>query len=436
MGLLHSFLELVQPLSPLMTAPTFANFTVLLAAWLFAPRRTLTRCWLVAPRSRRKSYCCFHRFFAHAQWSVEELGLAIFERLLPCLDKGTIFLALDDTLARKRGLKIYGAGMHHDPLASSRKTAIPSWGHSWVVLGVLVRWPFAPQRWWCLPILLSLYRSRQTVEREGGAHQSRPQLAVGLLRRLCERFPQRRFHVLADSTYGGHSVLAHLPDNCDLTSRLLLNARLYAPAPSPSRRQNGRPRKRGALLPTPHVLLQQRATQETLTLYGRHDRVRFVTQQGCVHAVPQRLLRIVAVQALRGGRGKQAFYSTCVEASAQEILEWYARRWAIEQTFQDSKMHLGFEQPQNWTPRAVQRTAPVAMLLYSLVVLWFARHGAGTWRAPQLPWYRSKRHPSFADMLNELRRQSVNQEVLKSAPQSRPHKNRLTKLLPALGITP
>jgi hypothetical protein len=436
MGLLHSFAELVQPLSPVMTAPTFSNFTVLLAAWLFAQRRTLTQCWLVAPRARRKSFCSFHRFFAHARWSLEELGLSVFELLLPCLGNETIFLALDDTLARKRGTKMYGVGMHHDPLASSRQKAITSWGHSWVVLGVLVRWPFAPHRWWCLPILFALYRSRQTVEREGGVHRSRPQLAVQLLEILCDRFPQRRFHVLADSTYGGHSVLAHLPVNCDLTSRLLLNARLYESAPPRPKGRNGRPRTRGALLPTPAAMLQQRAKRQTLTLYGRHDKVRFVTQVGCVHAVPQRRLRIVAVEALRGGRGAQAFYSTVEDSTAEQILEWYARRWAIEQTFQESKTHLGFEQPQNWTKRAVQRTAPVAMLLYSLVVLWFARNASPTWRAPRLPWYRSKRHPSFADMLSEIRRQSVQQEVLKSAATTRPLKNPLKKLLPALGITP
>ena len=51
-------------------------------------------------------------------------------------------LGLDDTLARKRGLKMFGTGMHHDPLLSSRGKAITNWGHSWVVLGVIVELPF------------------------------------------------------------------------------------------------------------------------------------------------------------------------------------------------------------------------------------------------------------------------------------------------------
>ena len=53
---------------------------------------------------------------------------------------------------------------------------------------------------------------------------------------------------------------------------------------------------------------------------------------------------------------------------------------AIEVAFHDSKQSLGFEEPQSWTRRAVERTAPVAMLLYSLIVLWFVREGHHNYR--------------------------------------------------------
>src|SRR5512142_1758455 len=45
---------------------------------------------------------------------------------------------VDDTLCRKRGLTIYGTGMHHDPLISSRKRVHVSWGHDWVIRALLV----------------------------------------------------------------------------------------------------------------------------------------------------------------------------------------------------------------------------------------------------------------------------------------------------------
>jgi len=157
-------------------------------------------------------------------------------------------------------------------------------------------------------------------------------------------------------------------------------------------------------------MLAARATRLILNLYGRRDKVRVAEAQGCVHAACQRLLKIVAVEPLTGGRKKQAFYSTCADATALQVLAWYALRWSIEVTFRDSKMHLGFEEPQGWTRKAVERTAPVAMVLYSLIVLWFVQEGHRHHRPAQRPWYTTKSHPTFTDMLATLRRESLREQ--------------------------
>jgi hypothetical protein len=68
-----------------------------------------------------------------------------------------------------------------------------------------------------------------------------------------------------------------------------------------------------------------------------------------MYAAPKRSLRIVATEAIRGGRGQEAFYSTCADASAEQVLTWYSMRWAVEVTNHDSKQHLGFEEPQGWS---------------------------------------------------------------------------------------
>src|SRR4051812_48093690 len=62
--------------------------------------------------------------------------------------------------------------------------------------------------------------------------------------------------------------------------------------------------------------------------------------------MPERPLRVVAVEALAGGR--EVFYPTCVGASPEQVLTWYALRWSVEVTFRDCKRHLGFEEPQGW----------------------------------------------------------------------------------------
>ncbi len=102
-------------------------------------------------------------------------------------------------------------------------------------------------------------------------------------------------------------------------------------------------------------MLAQRARRIELDLYGRTDHVRLTDTEARVYTAPDRPLRIVAVEPLIGGRPSQAFYSTCFDADAQQVLIWYAMRWSIEVTFHDAKQHLGFEQPQGWS-RQVSRT--------------------------------------------------------------------------------
>jgi hypothetical protein len=323
---------------------------------------------------------------------------------------------------------MFGTGMHHDPLLSSRGKAITNWGHSWVVLGVIVELPFRPGHYYCLPLLFRLYLNQKSAAKHRRIYRTRPELAVEMLAVLCNWRKSKRFHAVADSAYGGQSVLNHLPANCDLTSRLLLDARLYDAPPPRQPGVNGRPRKRGDLRPTPAAMLQDRCRRISLNIYGRAERARLADCEARVHKAPERPLRVVAIEPLTGGRKPQAFYSTCHESTAEQVIACYASRWSVEVANHDSKQHLGFEQPQGWSRRSVERTAPLAMLLYGLIVLWFAEEGHRAWRPLDCPWYVSKAEPSFADMLATLRRLSVRRQVLALAVRG-PGSRKLKQLL-------
>jgi hypothetical protein len=414
MELVPGFMLIVQGLSATMTTPTFESFTTVLAGWIFAGRRTVTRMILAAGPLADKHYSSYHRLFSTARWSLDSVGLALFDVVTPFLGE-LVMLGLDNTLARKRGMKMFGTAMHHDPILSSRKKAVMNWGHSWVVLGVIVELPFRPKHYFFLPILFRLYLTEARATTHRRAYRTRPELGREMLHVLCNHAKTRRFHVMADSTYGGQSVLCHLPGNCDLTSRLLKDARLYDAPPERKPGTQGRPRKRGQRLSTPAMMLAGRCRRITLNIYGRQERARVADTCARVYAAPERPLRVVAVESLCGGRGQQVFYSTCQHASAEQVITWYAMRWSVEVTNHDSKQYLGFEEPQGWSRPAAERTAPVAMLLYSLIVLWFAREGHRRWQPFNCPWYTSKTDPSFADMLTTLRRRSVEQHVLSLA---------------------
>ena len=106
----------------------------------------------------------------------------------------------------------------------------------------------------------------------------------------------------------------------------------------------------------------------------------------------------------------------------------FARR-AIEVAIHEAKRHLGFEEPQGWTRRAVERTAPTAMLLYGLVAVWFLREGHQAVSFPRRLWYRQKRDPSFADMLTTLRRQCLRATFLQTPMWDRESKKIILSLV-------
>jgi hypothetical protein len=109
MELVPGFILLVQGLSSTMTAPTFASLTTVLAGWVFAGRRTVTRMILAAGSMADKHYSSYHRLFSAARWSLDAVGLAVFALVEPWLGD-VVMLRLDDTLCRKRGLKMFGKG--------------------------------------------------------------------------------------------------------------------------------------------------------------------------------------------------------------------------------------------------------------------------------------------------------------------------------------
>jgi hypothetical protein len=349
---------------------------------------------------------------------------------------GVIELSVDDSLARKRGLTVYGTGMHHDPLISSRAKALTSWGHDWVVVCLVIRCPWwAPTKVFSLPFCFRLYRNRQGLtkgkkrtpkqdakqkrrqkrkqRRKGPAapHRTRPELAVELLQLIASWLPERRFVVTGDSAYGGCSVLQKLPENMDLISHVHPKGALYAPAPKPQpgEKRRGRGRKKGERLPGMQAWAADRTKWRRLKFdeYGFHATVKVKVIKALYYkAGKDRLLTIVLVRDVLGKRPDQMFYCTRLNWDARQILSCYARRWSIEVTFHDCKQLLGFQDPANRKEKAVRRTAPMAMVIYSLIVVWFDREGHRDVQFPERPWYRKKEEPSFADMLTTLRRLS------------------------------
>jgi hypothetical protein len=422
-----TFRSLLLRFRPVFTAPTFATFLHIATGWCLSHRhRYVTEMIQSAGAVHRGHHSRYHRLFANAAWSIDDLyeSLAL-EVVATFCAEGTIELGVDDTLCRKRGLTIFGTGMHHDPLISSRKRVHVSWGHDWVILSLLVTNPsWSPTKVWAVPVGVRLYKNRQglTKGKKGQAkakdpkkrppdpnHRTRPELAVELIRRFASLFPRRKMIVSGDSAYGGKSVLQHLPEDVDLISRVASNAALYQPAPPRRPDQKGPSRKKGDRLPKMAEWAADTTPWEELEFdrYGLHATLQVKTIRALYYkAGKDRLLTIVLVRDLVGGRPDQMFYSTRTDWDARAILSHYASRWSVEVMHSNAKQMLGLEDPSNRTPLAVQRTAPVGLVLYGLTLIWFHRDGHHSVSFPERPWYPGKEEPSYADILTAVRRES------------------------------
>ena len=146
------------------------------------------------------------------------------------------------------------------------------------------------------------------------------------------------------------------------------------------------------------------------------------------NAGKDRLLRFVLAQDTVGERPTRIFYSTDVNLSPREILSQFSARWAIEVTHFDCKQHLGLEDPANRVPLAVERTAPMAMFLYSLTIVWYATEGHQDFQIPHRPWYWWKAEPSFADLLTTLRRKSWEDQLSQVSLNRRERDNKIATL--------
>ena len=161
-----SFTALLSEFRCVFTTPTYQIFVCLMTGWVLSHRRRfVTELIWSSGCTRRGHHSRYHRFFSQAAWLLDCLCQVLAKMLVQTFaPTGFIELAVDDTLCRKRGLTVYGTGMHHDPLISSRAKPLTSWGHDWVVVTLIVRHPWwAPTKAWSLGIAFRLYRNRQGV---------------------------------------------------------------------------------------------------------------------------------------------------------------------------------------------------------------------------------------------------------------------------------
>jgi len=399
--------------APAFSPPTFARAQLLaVAAILTTGRRTVSNLLRTLAHLQQGASSNYHRVLSRAHWS----GLQLARLLLAFLIRrffptGTILLVGDDTVCEHPGEKVYGKARHRDAVRSSHSYTAWRWGHKWVVLAVLVRFPFS-SRPWALPVLTALYRSPQDNKKRGRTHKTPAQLMQLLLRIVLRWFPDRQFRFAGDAGFASHET-AHFAQKrhrqLALVSKFHPKANLYEAAPVVlGKKPNGRPRQKGAKMPSPAEVVASGAARTRLNVawYGGGRReVEVVSEVGWWYKAGVGLVAVrwVYVHDKSGTHRDDYLYSTDVSLTAQDIIETYTQRWNIETTFEEARAYLGVETTRGHCQKTVQRAEPMLLGMYSVVALLYEQLPAGAQGQGSVEW-EGKTTVTFSDAISAVRR--------------------------------
>jgi hypothetical protein len=419
-----------------------------------------------------------YRLFSRSSWNPHHLFDPIFDHLPELLPAAPapVIAALDDTLCKKVGRHIPGATFARDPLSPPFYVNLCR-GLRFVQASVLVRAKkfVGPAR--ALPVRFEPappavkpkpsagtskhrrhnQRQQKKIAKRSRKHQRRAAAAkrksattltpeeqeyrmqkklraltqVGVrvlqsLRQALDARPdtrQRQLLVSGDGSYTNRSVLRQLPERTTFIGRIRKDAKLFhALPPAPTVRSGGRPRRYGAVAPTPEQVLQDDSVPV------RHIRcfaagemrdlpVKVVRRIYWRNAGPDLPLLLVVVKPLgyRLRKGSKLLYRqpaflicTDPELDLQILVQAYVDRWQIECNHRDEKSLIGVAQGQVWSPKAVTRLPQFQVAIYSLLLLASILAYGFQRTAAYLPlplWRRRSLRPSILDLLNLLRDQ-------------------------------
>ena len=215
--------------------------------------------------------------------------------------------------------------------------------------------------------------------------------------------------MVGDNTYAALDFLAALhPLNVTFIARLRLDAALYEPAPPYTKR--GRSRKKGQRLPTLAAILADPTTvwqRQWVKWYDGVQREMEIVSRTAVwfHTgktpVP---IRWVLIRDPQGKYDPVGLLCTDPAQEALNLVHWFVLRWRLEVTFEEARRHLGMETQRQWSDKAIARTTPLLLGLFSWITL--VAHALYSFPSSASPrqaaWY-TKSLPTFSDALALVR---------------------------------
>jgi len=339
----NEFSKQISAFAPVfLTKKVFEHAKVLLlGALLSIGRRTVCSCLRSVGLEDEKRFHKYHWLLNLAEWSPRRAAGILLRMLVNSLcPDGPLTFAIDETIERRWGRLIEARGIYRDGVRSSKSHFTKASGLRWVSLMLLTPISWA-ERVWALPFLTVLAPSKRYYQERHRKHRPVLEWARLMILQLRRWLPNRQLIITIPCWYG-------------------------------------------------------RSNRQLLIRSG--------TAVWYSSSLPPVPLRWVLLKDPLGQLDATALCCTDEQLAPQEIINAFIRRWTVEVTFQEARAHLGLETQRQWSAKAIERTTPALLGLFSLITLRANQlQQRGMLHPRTTAWYR-KLKPTFSDAIAAVRR--------------------------------
>ena len=323
----------------------------------------------------------FYTFMASNKIPWDKLWPALWRLIPNPLSDGRLLIALDDFINPKTGRKIFGCSRIFDHAAKNNQSKYP-WAQNVVVIGIL---KLIKGRWACLPLAQRFYLPKKAINAKSDnmkvagkvvSFQTKLQQAVEMVILVAQHFSGVDIVVTCDSWFGNNGLFKPLRDKLGelvhLLSRLRSNTVLYSLPKNGSSKKQGRPRKYGRRLGSCAEMaaaVMACASTYHVFLYGKY---RDVTAYSQIVMLKTLKCPVHVVWVFRKTQWI-AIFSTDLELSVKQIIEYYGARWKIESGFKEIKQDIGSNKSQTRNPYAVINHINFSIMAATIIWIYGSR---------------------------------------------------------------
>lgn len=343
--------------------------------------------WCILATEGRKTtrniykYCFFfkrnlsswERFLSDNHWSYMDVMQKLFLLLTDTFKSqfliyGAYLVAFDTSLCAKGSKKIIGIQKwrNHSGNADAGQYII---GHHWGILGLIGK--FFNGRFLCFPLIFRLIAGKATpcqwVCDENGTTSSMDfwSIAHAAIRQFALWACKYPVRVVADSYFSNQSFIKELVNNSrpiHVITKLKSNAVAHDDPILPAVKKRGRPPKRGKRIKVISLIKTEPLQRLTVHLYGEDKVIEAVVKDLWMFNLNQKVR--VVVTRIEGRIN--AFVSTDLSLTPEQIIEIYGSRFSIEMAIRDMKQHLGLEDYQHQSLLPTLRFLHLVAVAYSI----------------------------------------------------------------------